>query len=119
MRLRETLKSSWRTEPSRQWRWPHLPTTAPRPLVESGFSRKSRKRLPEHSPVKGEDAECAVVAGVVAILPVADRLAADLQKVLAPLPGQVVAIVQLVVDRAADGGAGADAAEAVAEDETD
>ena len=55
--------------------------------------------MPVIGAVVGERAERAVVAGVVAVLAIPDRLAAHLEQVRAPLPGQVVAERDLVVDR--------------------
>ena len=55
-----------------------------------------------HGAVEGERTERAVVPGVVAVLTEADKLCPHLYKMLAFLPCQIVGILQLIIDCAAD-----------------
>src|SRR4051794_6740002 len=66
-----------------------------------------------HGAIENERAECPVVACVVAVLAEADELASHFEKVLSALPRQVVAVGQLVVDRAAGRGCQTDIGESV------
>src|SRR5215813_3497710 len=71
---------------------------------DQGVQQKVAEIDPRISSVKTERSKRAIVPRIVAILAVADGLATHMQEVRAFLPGEIIAVRNLVVDFATDRG---------------
>ncbi len=116
MRSGRILKSSWTKSEIRFWRCVHglSGSPPPRPLLRHLVEEEVREGDAGEGAVVGERAERAVVAGVVPALDVAQELAAELERVAALDPGQL--LVELVALRQVvlESGRGADRGEPAA-----